>query len=120
MRANRDTAIAHGYDTPNYGSVPSGAPGGDNCSSNADYCTDAQIAAVDVADWQAEIAATLPPFSTSVPAAGSISTVPVGQMTQVSVLIRWNDKRANQAVAGSTTSVAAAPATGVLTITSGL
>ncbi|MFI4967754.1 MAG: type IV pilus modification protein PilV [Gammaproteobacteria bacterium] len=120
MRANRDTAIAHGYDTPTYGSVPSGAPGGDNCSSSADNCSETQIAAVDVADWQAEIKATLPPFSTSVPAAGSVATVPVGGMTQVSILIRWNDQRANQAVAGSASSVAAAAATAVLTITSGL
>jgi type IV pilus assembly protein PilV len=120
MRANLDTATAQGYDTPSYGSYPSGAPGGDNCSSHTDDCTAAQIAAVDVKDWQAEIAATLPPFSASVPAAGSIGTVPVGGMTQVSILIRWNDKRANQAVAGSATSVAAAAATGTLTITSGL
>jgi type IV pilus assembly protein PilV len=120
MRANLDTATAQGYDTPHYGNSPSGGPGGDNCSSSADNCTEAQIAAVDVADWQAEIAATLPPFASSVAAAGSIGTVQVGQMTQVSILIRWNDQRANQAVAGSASSVAAAPATAVLTITSGL
>jgi type IV pilus assembly protein PilV len=120
MRANLDTATTNGYDALSWGSYPSGAPGGDNCSSHADNCTINQIAAVDVEQWQKEIADTLPPFSASVPAAGMIATTVVGSMTQVNVSIRWNDQRANQAVAGSTSLAAAAATAAVLNITSGL
>lgn len=119
MRANRAVATADGYDV-SFGGTPAGAPGGDNCSTTADTCTTTQIAAVDVAQWQAEIGAILPPFSTSVPAAGSITTTTVNQMTQVNVVIRWNDQRANRAAGNASSSVAPIAATSTVQITSGL
>jgi type IV pilus assembly protein PilV len=119
MRANHDTATANGYDV-NFGGTPTGGSANTNCTSaGPPPCTTAQIAAMDVAQWQNDIGLILPPFSSSVPAAGSISTTTVNQMTQVNVSIRWNDLRANQAV-GASTSAAPIPTTSAIQITSGL
>ena len=113
MRANRATATANGYDV-GFGGTSGTAPN-DNCTTGT--CGTAELASMDLAQWQADIAAVLPPFSTTVPAAGSISTTTVNQMTQVNISIRWNDQRANSAVAANG---APSVTTAVVQITSGL
>jgi type IV pilus assembly protein PilV len=115
MRANRDIATANGYDTT-FGTTTSDAPS-DNCTTGA--CSTTDLATMDLAEWQYDISTALPGFSTSVPAAGSITTTTVNQMTQVNVTIRWNDQRANQAVAASTT-VTPVAVTATVQVTSGL
>ena len=115
MRANRAIATANGYDV-SFGGTSGTAPN-NNCTSAP--CTTAEQASMDLAQWQADIAAVLPAFSSAVPAAGSISTATVNQMTQVNISIRWNDQRANQAVAGSSSAVPVAT-TSMVQITSGL
>ena len=120
MRANHDQATAGAYDV-NYGGTGSnGSAPSDNCTTT--ICSPAQIASVDLAQWQSEISNALPAISNSAPAAGSITTTTVAQMTQVNISIKWNDKRANQAVGSAASSVAAAAVTsvGTVTITSGL
>ena len=122
MRANRAQALANAYDV-SYGGTGSGtAPPSDNCTSSADNCTPSQIASVDLAQWQAEISAALPAISNSAPAAGMVTTTTVGQMTQVNISIRWNDKRANSAVSSAASAAAPTAVTsiGSVTITSGL
>ncbi|HEY1772291.1 MAG TPA: type IV pilus modification protein PilV [Gammaproteobacteria bacterium] len=122
MRANHAQATAGAYDVDYGGTGSNGTIPSDGCTSVADGCTPSQIAGVDLAQWQAEISAALPAISNSAPAAGSITTTTVGQMTQVYILVRWNDKRANIAVGSAASSVAAAAVTsvGTVTITSGL
>jgi type IV pilus assembly protein PilV len=116
MRANHDTATANGYDV-SFGGTSGTAPN-NNCTSNPCAATD--IATMDLSQWQAEIGAILPPFSGSVPAAGSITTTTVNQMTQVNVSIRWNDQRANRAVCTASSTAAPVAATSTVQITSGL
>jgi type IV pilus assembly protein PilV len=120
MRANKAQATSGSYDV-NYGGLGSnGTAPADSCTTNP--CVPSQIAAVDLAQWQKEISDALPAISNSAPAAGSVTTTTVGQMTQVNISIRWNDKRANSAVGNAASSVAAAAVTslGTVTITSGL
>lgn len=115
MRANRTIATANGYDIT-YSGTSSTAPS-DNCTSGA--CSTTDLATMDLSQWEYDISAALPGFSSTVPAAGSISTTTVNQMTQVNVTIRWNDQRANQAVGASTSTVPVA-VTSTVQITSGL
>lgn len=120
MRANSVQATSGSYDV-NYGGLGSnGTIPSDNCTST--NCSPGQLAGVDLAQWQKEISLALPAITNSALAAGSITTTTVGQMTQVNISIRWNDKRANSAVSGAASSVAAAAVTsvGTVTITSGL
>ena len=113
MRANRTIATANGYDV-SYGGTKGTAPN-DNCTTGT--CNTTELSYMDLTEWQADIAAVLPPFSTTVPAAGSITTTTVNQMTQVNVSIRWNDQRANSAVAANG---APSVTTSVVQVTSGL
>ena len=119
MRANRTQALTGAYDV-SYGGTGTGTAPTDYCTTTA--CTSAQLASADLVEWQHDISNALPGISNSAPAAGSVTTTTVGQMTQVNVSIRWNDKRANTAVSGAASSVAAAAVTsfGYVTITSGL
>lgn len=115
MRANHGAAETGNYNT-NYSSSYT-APA---CVGAAVApCTAAQMATFDLADWKANIANTLPKFSSGTSAQGKITTVAVAQLTQVTISIRWNDQRANAAVSSSTSSAPAA-ATATVTITSGL
>ncbi len=78
------------------------------------------MASADVAEWQHELGTLLPAFPSGTPAAGSIATNSVSQMTEVQVEIEWYDRRANQAVNNATSSAAPIAATGVVYITTGL
>lgn len=120
MRANKAQATSGSYDV-NYGGLGSnGTIPSDSCTST--NCSPGQMAGVDLAQWQQEISDALPAISNSAPAAGSITTTTVGQMTQVNISIRWNDKRANSAVASAASAAAPGAVTsiGYVTITSGL
>ena len=120
MRANRTNALASAYDAATYGTVPGTAPAG-YCKGTANPCTNAtDMASADMAEWQHEIGALLPAFPSGTPAAGSISTNTVAEMTEVQVQIEWYDRRANQAVNNATSSAAPIAATGVVYITTGL
>jgi type IV pilus assembly protein PilV len=120
MRANKAQATSGSYDVNYGGRGSNGTIPSDSCTST--NCSPGQMAGVDLTQWQQEISDALPAISNSAPAAGSITTTTVGQMTQVNISIRWNDKRANSAVSGAASSVAAAAVTsiGYVTITSGL
>ena len=115
MRANHDTATANGYDVSFNSNA--GTAANNNCTTGT--CTSSQIAAMDVAQWQAEIGAILPPFGSTL-ASGSITTTTVNQMTQVNVAIQWNDQRANRAAGNASSSVAPIAVTTTVQITSGL
>jgi type IV pilus assembly protein PilV len=52
IRANQAGVTAHAYDAP--------AAGATTCLYSGSGCTPAQLAAADIAEWQAEIAAQLP------------------------------------------------------------
>jgi type IV pilus assembly protein PilV len=119
MRANRAIATTNGYDAATYGAVPGTPPSG-YCKSSGANCSSTDIASVDMAEWQNEIKVVLPGFPSGTPAAGSIATSTVGQMTEVQVSIEWYDRRANQAVGNATSVAAPIAATGVVFITSGL
>ena len=115
MRANHGAAETGNYNTSfstTYLSPPA-------CVGSGITCSPAQMATFDLADWKADIANTLPSFSSGTSAQGEITTVAVAQMTQVTISIRWNDQRANAALSSSTTAAPAA-ATTTFTLTSGL
>ena len=120
MRANRAMATANAYDV-NFGGTGSnaGAPA-DNCTTTK--CSSSQLASVDLAEWQNDIGNALPGFSNGTLASGEVSTVTVGQMTQVNVTVQWNDARASSAVASAASAAAPGAVTsiGSVTITSGL
>lgn len=104
MRANRAAA-----DLGTYNIGFSGTATTVDCVGNGKNCSSTDIANFDLADWKASLANTLPSGE------GSVSTVAVAQMTQVTVSIRWNDQRANRALGGT-----AATDTTTYTLTSGL
>ena len=87
MRANRATATAAGYDVTFTGALATTVPT-DGCLNSGDSCNPAEIAALDVSQWKAELA-NLPCGE------GSISTLINNQMTQVTVTVQWSDQRAN-------------------------
>jgi len=91
MRANRATAIQHGYDIA-LGAPASSPPPGD-CIGLGAHCTPDQIANLDLSQWKDSLAHTLPAGD------GSIHTVAVNQMTQVTqvtISVQWNDKGTGQ------------------------
>ncbi|MGE5625332.1 MAG: type IV pilus modification protein PilV, partial [Bacillota bacterium] len=67
MRANRATAIQHGYDIA-LGAKPA-APPADDCIGSASDCTPAQIADLDLTQWKNNLSSILPSGD------GSIRTV---------------------------------------------
>jgi type IV pilus assembly protein PilV len=113
MRANSAIATANGYDTT-YSATIGTAPS-NNCTGGT--CSTADIATMDLSQWKTEISNALPGFSSGTPAGGKIVTSTVNQMTQVNISIRWNDARANSAVAASG---APSVTTATIQITSGL
>ena len=103
MRANRSTVTTGGYDL---------AAGPDSDTAPDCYtttCTKDQIAVLDQVEWKNDLARLLPDGD------GSITTVAVAQLTQVTITITWNDQRANQAVGGDSTND-----TATFTIVSGM
>lgn len=92
MRANRATAIQHGYDI-GLGAAPSPSPPGDCIGATAD-CNPAEIANLDLNQWKNSLARFLPAGD------GSIRTVDLKEMTQVTISVQWSDRRANRAADG--------------------
>ena len=113
MRANRATAIQHDYDVT-LGTTPVNPPS-DSCIGIAADCSPKQIADLDLAQWKRSLAAILPSGD------GSIRTVGLNQMTEVTITIQWNDRRPGQA-ADAANSATAAPvaATVSFVVSSGL
>ena len=107
MRANRAPAATSMYDVAVGQTVGnaltaqsiSGPPAGD-CTVVATPCSTSQIAALDLAQWKAELANTLTSGD------GSIATVSLNQMTQVVIKVRWNDSRADQATGAPSSATA--------------
>jgi type IV pilus assembly protein PilV len=102
MRANRATAIQHGYDIA-LGADPDKPPS-DGCIGIAADCSPAQIADLDLTQWKYSLAGVLPSGD------GSIRTVGRNRITEVTITIQWMDRRSGQAadaVNGSATSAAA-------------
>lgn len=90
IESNKIGATTGNYAVPTVSSTP--ATAGTNCVSTT--CDSTQLAAFDLAVWQARIAATLPGSSWQIsnPVAGNPSTY--------SVVVNWQDRRDN---AGRTT-----------------
>jgi len=102
MRANHATAIAGGYNITVDTSTPfSGAY--QSCNGSGATCTPAPIATMDLYDWNQDLVNLLG-YGQASNVSYYISTLPVGQFTQVQVIISWNDTTANEAVAGATNS----------------
>lgn len=107
MRANRAPAAASMYDVAVGNTVGnaltsqsiSGPPSGD-CTGTSANCNTSQIAALDLAQWKAELANTLTSGD------GSISTASLSQMTQVIIKVQWNDSRADQATGAPSSATA--------------
>lgn len=93
MRANRAQAVTGAYNLAMTDSTPTST---NSCISttisSTNSCTPAQIATFDLAEWRANLASELPSGN------GSISTVAVNNMTQVTITIEWSDARAQQAL----------------------
>jgi type IV pilus assembly protein PilV len=109
MRANRTSARGNGYDTAFTDTIPSSYK--DKCLGSSASCSVSDLAKFDLYQWKADLAAQLPDGK------GSIVTVGVGNMTQVTITIQWNDARAQQAL-GETSSSSPAPSS--LSITTSL
>lgn len=103
MRANRAQAVTGAYNL----AMTDPTPTGGNCISTniTNSCTPAQIAAFDLAEWRANLASELPSGN------GSISTVAVNNMTQVTITIEWSDARAQQALGEASSSVSSSSIT---------
>lgn len=116
MRANRAPASTSAYDVAigqTLGNNLTGqsitVPTGD-CTDLTSPCNNDQIAALDLTQWKSDLAATLPSGD------GSISTVTWNSMTQVTITVQWNDKRATQSVetGAATYGTSAAPVAATL------
>ena len=112
MRANRATAIQHGYDIALDAAAVS-TPA-DGCIGIEADCSPIQIADLDVSQWKMSLAGMLPSGN------GSIKTVGTNRITEVTITIQWNDKRVGQAADGSGGTATPATATSSLVISSGL
>jgi type IV pilus assembly protein PilV len=101
MRANRQTAITQGYDTP----LTAGATDpGFVCEGTATPCTPAQIASYDVYRWKQSVAT--PPAGTLPNGQGSIVTT-TATPTTATITVQWDDTVAQSAFAPSAVGVAA-------------
>lgn len=107
MRANRAPAASSDYDVAIGATVGkaltsqsiTGPPTGD-CTGTSANCSTSQIAALDLAQWKAELANTLTSGD------GSIATASLSQMTQVIIKVQWNDSRADQATGAPSSATA--------------
>lgn len=93
MRSNLPAVQNTGYDT----SMPASpaASGSTNCDATA--CTSPALATYDIAQWEHELAQSLPQGR------GSIATSVTPGATTVTVTVLWNDGRANTALGGAPT-----------------
>jgi type IV pilus assembly protein PilV len=103
MRANRQTAMTQGYDTP---MTSAAANPGFVCEGTASPCTPGQIALYDVYRWKLSL--TTPPVGngTLPNGLGSIvttTTIP----TTATITVQWDDTVAQSAFAPSAVGVAA-------------
>jgi len=112
MRANRATALQHGYDI-RLGAMPIGPPSG-SCLGIEANCSPSQIAGLDLLQWKSSLAETLPSGD------GSIRTVRLGQITQVAVTIQWNDRTQVSTAESSGGTAAPVAATASFNASSGL
>lgn len=94
MRANRQTAVSHGYD----GSSDTVTNPGVTCSAAASPCTDATIAQYDLWQWKNELTAGLGPSGGGTVATANV-TDPVTGATDVTatITVHWDDTVAQQA-----------------------
>ena len=112
MRANRATAIQHGYDIA-LGAAPVKPPP-DGCIGIAADCSPTQIADLDLAQWKSSLAGILPSGD------GSVHTMELDQMTEVTIVIQWKDRRSGQATEAVDSTAAPAAATVSVVVSSGL
>lgn len=112
MRANRATAIQHGYDIA-LGARPVSPPPG-NCIGIEADCRPTEIADLDLTQWKSDLAIILPSGD------GSIRTVGQNQMTEVTITILWNDRGAGQAADRGNSTAAPAATTVSFVVNSGL
>lgn len=112
MRANRATALQHGYDI-HLGAMPVGPPSGSCLGIDAD-CSPSQIAGLDLLQWKSSLAETLPSGD------GSVRTVRQGQLTEVAITVQWNDRTQGPAAEPPSGTAAPAAATSSLVVSSGL
>ena len=112
MRANRATAIQHGYDIA-LGATPVSPPS-DGCIGIAADCSPSQVADLDLTQWKHSLAGMLPSGD------GSILTTGLNQMTEVTITIQWNDRRSGQAADAVNGTAAPAAATASFVVSSGL
>lgn len=100
MRANRVTATAGGYNITVDASSPfSGSS--QNCNGTGATCTPAQIATMDLYDWDQQLVSLLG-NGTASNVSYNIATTVVGQFTQVQIVVSWNDTPTNQALGATT------------------
>jgi len=112
IRANRATAITGGYNIVVDASTPFTGSAQD-CNGTGATCTPAEIATMDLYDWNRELVTLLgnnDPNNVSY----SISSTIVGQFTQMQVVISWDDTPTNAAVGGNTACSSASTNPGAL------
>lgn len=112
MRANRSTALQHGYDI-HLGAMRMNPPP-ENCLGIEVDCNPAQIADYDLFEWKSRLADILPSGD------GSVRTVRLGQITQVTVTVQWNDRLPAQTAEVPSGTVAPAAVTSSFVVSSGL
>lgn len=105
MRANRTSVNS-------YNIAIGQAATNTSCLGSSANCTPADIANFDLYEWKQELANDLPSGD------GSVTTATVGNMTQVTVTVQWNDARAQQALGEASSS--SNPAPSHLTVTTAL
>ena len=104
MRANRQTAMAQGYD------VSMSAPYSSlNYTCYAGACSPAELAQYDVEQWRQKLGAAAPTVAGVLPGGnGSIVTVTTNNQTTATITVQWNDALAQDVYttpASSTSSI---------------
>lgn len=112
MRANRATAIQHGYDIA-LGANPVQYPP-DGCIGIAADCSPSQIADLDLTQWKSSIADILPSGD------GSVRTVELNQITEATITIQWNERRSGQTAEAANNTATPVAATISFVVSSGL
>jgi type IV pilus assembly protein PilV len=102
MRANKDIAIALGYNI----ALGAAAPASPDC--DLVVCSNAQVANFDLARWVAAMAAQLPNGQGSILTATALNVAAGSNETTVIVTVQWNDSVAQWAF-GTPTDVVPAP-----------
>jgi type IV pilus assembly protein PilV len=102
MHANKDVAVAAGYNI----ALGAAAPGGPDC--DLVVCSNAQVANFDLTRWVAALAAQLPSGQGSILTVPSVNPTSGSNETAVIVTVQWNDSVAQWAF-GTPTDVVPAP-----------